>query len=220
MAIARTATALVGSIASPGGSIPVPTSVANGSLILLFLNSAAIGVYTPPAGWTQLYSVQNTAGAGMTMACYYRFASSEPASYAWSWSTGQNACYVTCAYSGVSGTPINTSATASNGTTTTATAPAITTTVASTLIVATWAPRTSFTGAAPNCNAAFSNVAEVGGFAIAVGDLAASTAGSYGGWNAASATGVARSVSTSIALAPAPSSRPVPLHAAQRAAFA
>lgn len=188
--------------------------------MLLFLNSAAIGAYSPPAGWTQLFHVQNTAGAGMTVACYYRFASSEPASYSWSWTTAQNACYVTCAYSGVAASPINTSATTSNGTTTTLTAPAITTTVASALIIGAWAPRISFTGGAPNCNAAFSNVAEVGGFAIAVGDLSAPTAGAYGGWNAASVSGVARSVSASIALAPAASSHPVPLIAAQLAAFA
>lgn len=208
MAISRAGTASNG-IAASGATIPVQTGVVNGDLMLVFIRCVVVTAISPPSGWTQIYHVQNTAGAGMTHAAYYRIAASEPSSYTWSNSAAGSQEYILAAYSGVNSTiPIDTSASDLSGATTTVTAPAITTSYANGMIVGCWCPRTGFSGAAPYCNAAFSTVNSANGWAVA--DLSSTTAGGYGGWAASSTAVVARWVAGSIALRVADSQSVVP----------
>lgn len=106
--VATSTSATTGSGSANSLTISVPSGTADGDLLIATLTRPGTNVPTPPSGWTQV----NTAAYSTAVSLYvwYRIASSEPASYSWSWSgftaasgsmlriTGAHAtapCYVT-----------------------------------------------------------------------------------------------------------------------------
>lgn len=112
--------------ATTSSVVNVPASVIDGDYMLatVYKNIAATNSLTPPAGWTFVDSIELSTTLGIYI--YYRWASSEPASYTWtiggtasSWSVGVNA------FRGVDTlNPIDTYTLGTSATTTTANVPA------------------------------------------------------------------------------------------------
>lgn len=122
----------------------VPTGTIDGDLMITACGQASFMVLTPPAGWTLLTVLQ----PGPSLAIYYRFASSEPASY--TWTTTGNSRGEVATYRGASG--IDTySITSGNSNTPTATG--VTTSVPNTRLLyiirfdgaTSWTPAAGFT---------------------------------------------------------------------------
>lgn len=131
-----------GAFASGTGAISVapPSGIAEGNLLLLFVESANQAIATP-SGWTELTNSPQgtgTAGAagGVRLAVFRKFAGSSEGSVSVA-DSGDHTTGVMLAYSGVDdATPINVTAGSVQASAATAwTAPAVTTSVADTLIV-------------------------------------------------------------------------------------
>jgi outer membrane protein assembly factor BamB len=152
-------------------------------------NTATI---TAPSGWTLVRRINNTTASANSLAVYYKVAGgSEPASYAWTFSTSTGVAGGIQTFSGVdTTTPIdveNGQATASASSHAT---PSVTTTVARTMVVASHTFATTGSWAPPP------GMAE--GFDVASGDAdpgGQTTEGSYVLQTAAGATGT-KSAST------------------------
>lgn len=80
-------------------SLSVPTSTANGNLMIVVgvVDSSSATLATA-SGWTQLWA---TAKSTCNTGCWYRVASSEPSGYTWTWSANGVGAYVCGAWSGV-----------------------------------------------------------------------------------------------------------------------
>jgi hypothetical protein len=82
----------------------VPASVADGNLLVVVgvVNSSTATLNTV-SGWTQLWAQRN---ATCNTAAWYRVASSEPASYTWTWSASGIGAFASGAWSGVSSSTV------------------------------------------------------------------------------------------------------------------
>lgn len=108
------AVAIVGSVttatqgsAASSLALSVPSGVVNGNLLLAFHGNDAgtANALTPPAGWTLVRNENDGGGFTFRLVCYYRIASSEPASYTWTMATGAEAVAICIALSGHETTP-------------------------------------------------------------------------------------------------------------------
>lgn len=99
MAIAfrAAATGTRGGAASPC-TVNVPAGVVNGDVMVAVVMAGGANTLTPPAGWTQL---DVAFSLGPSIGSWYRVASSEPASYNWTYSGSLNVTGIISAYSGV-----------------------------------------------------------------------------------------------------------------------
>lgn len=117
-------------------TINVPAGISNGHLLLTAISIGGNAAFVAPSGWTQIYVNQNSGGS---VGVWYRVASSEPASYNWSWGGGNSRRYsgYTVGYSGVdTTTPIDASGGQSvGGSATPITAPSISPTSTGTLLL-------------------------------------------------------------------------------------
>lgn len=79
-------------------AVNTPTGIADGNLMITILELNAAVTVTPPGGWTHLTGFAVTSGTNVVDG-YYRVASSEPASYTWTF--GSSKCNIGClGYSG------------------------------------------------------------------------------------------------------------------------
>lgn len=72
-------------------TLTVPSGTVDGDLLVAFVSPARDGVFpiTAPSGWTQIFTNQWAAN-GPISECYVRSASSEPASYSWTFDSSDN----------------------------------------------------------------------------------------------------------------------------------
>ena len=110
----------------------VPTGTADGDVMVAFTtnNSLATDPLTPPSGWTAIDGVTST---NVRMEAFYRVASSEPASYTWTWAGAHNHDVVTLTYRGVQAPSVDANATDSG--VTVIDAPTVTTTGSDAMLV-------------------------------------------------------------------------------------
>jgi hypothetical protein len=116
--------------------ISVPSSVANGDLLLAEVSwGGGTGVtVTPPAGWTLVRRDDSTTVFGM--ATYKRLAAAEPANYTWTLSPSSSFSATMIAYRGVDlVNPIDTHSGQANASSTSVSAPTLTTTYANEQLV-------------------------------------------------------------------------------------
>lgn len=121
-----------------------PSGIADGNLMVTILELNAAVTVTPPGGWTHATGFAVTSGTNVLDA-YYRVASSEPASYTWSF--GSAKCNIACL--GYSGTPASSPVDVSNAASTTspsASTPTITTTGSADWIISAFSDRDSAAG--------------------------------------------------------------------------
>jgi len=135
IALVNTATATASATSI---TVSVPSGVSNGNVMLAqigFKGGNSVTV-TDPSGWTFIRQ-ENGNSTGIGVRLYYRVASSEPASYKWTFSASEAATAGIAAYSGVSTTnPIDASSGAgSSANGTSITAPAVTTTAPNDMVV-------------------------------------------------------------------------------------
>ena len=101
MAITRTLTATTAQLNSAGTSlaINVPSGISNGDVMITVLELNAAVTITQPGGWTNVGSGFPVTNGTNVLDAWYRVASSEPASYTWTF--GSAKCNIGCiAYSG------------------------------------------------------------------------------------------------------------------------
>lgn len=93
----------------------VPTGTADGDVMIAFTtnNSLPTEPLTPPAGWTAIDGVTST---NVRMEAFYREASSEPASYVWTWASAHNHDVVILTYRGVEAPSVDANSTATGAT--------------------------------------------------------------------------------------------------------
>jgi hypothetical protein len=117
------------SITKPTGTIQNDVMIAN-----IYCGGSGNITVTPPSGWTL---VSQTSVTGQIMATYFKVAgASEPSSYSWSVSGGQqNQGGITTYYGVDTSNPINAYSNQSNSASTSYTAPSVTTTVNNTMLV-------------------------------------------------------------------------------------
>ncbi len=115
-------------------SLSVPIGTLNGHVLIAAVGIGVVETITPPAGWTSLVA---QSGTNINAQIWYRIASSEPASYAFSWTTSTRYGAGMLAYSGVdTSTPSDCTPSAAGDT---GIAPSITTTTnGATAIVFGW----------------------------------------------------------------------------------
>ena len=116
-----------------------PAATATGDVMIAALTVTPSTIaLTPPAGWTLIQSQQQTKATSSVLSTYYRVASSsEPASYAWTFSSGHaGAVGGIATYVGVNNTlPVDVSAKAATAKSASHTAPSVTTTLAGDMLV-------------------------------------------------------------------------------------
>jgi hypothetical protein len=106
-------------------TLPVPAGIAAGHVMVAALDVRGGPTITAPAGWTLVRLDIN--GTVVRQAVYYRVASSEPASYTWTFSSSQAAAGGIAAFAGVdTATPIAAHGGQVNPSSTSITAPSIT----------------------------------------------------------------------------------------------
>ncbi|MFI1535564.1 hypothetical protein [Streptomyces anandii] len=213
-----TATAVTSTITDASLACNVPTGTTDGDVMVAIVSRpSGTATVSTPSGWDVLsgFPVQNS--GGITLAGFYRVASSEPASYTFSFSTGK--CLIAISsYRGVDNTtPVHQSAAATDTTNrTTHTSPSITTTVANCWTIAgyadrgftsasTWSTPTGLTSRSGNLVTTGTNDNSLATF----DSNADKTAGSYSYASTASAS-QSNACMCTVALAPAPPSVPAP----------
>jgi len=186
---------------STGLTLPRPTGVAAGDLLLSSITVASTSVsLTPPAGWVQVINASE--GTVIRTVVYRRVAgNSEPASYTWTFPSSIRALGAVLAYQGVDPTqPINAADGYGNAASTAITAPGITPSVPACLLVhvAATAVATTITPAP-----GMTERLEVPGtgLTVSVSDQPRPTAG-YTGTRTATAGSAARNVGHCVALRP------------------
>lgn len=105
---------------------PVPTGTVNGDLLLMFSANSGPGAYTNPTGWTLIQSQTKDGASDVEGACWYRIASSEPASYTLTETTGSTTIItvMACYTGGInSASPIRSSGVIASGATAVSTSP-------------------------------------------------------------------------------------------------
>ncbi len=106
-----------GSGTSTGPSISLPAGTTNGDLLLVVISTIdktfAKTTMTATANWTQLYQTMH--GSYSTTAAWYRVASSEPASYTWTFDHNSDYGYVVLRISAGTYTGVPVCGVASNG---------------------------------------------------------------------------------------------------------
>jgi hypothetical protein len=175
-------------------TINKPTNTANGDLLVGFFITASGASVTEPGGWTLLDVKDN--GSNLKMVVYYKIASSEGSSYAFTDDSGGIAPFCGCisAWRGVdTSAPIDVYASAQTTTTDPVTTPTVITTAASCLPIHFAATRTTnvasqgtYTNAAGQTERM--NPANRGGSTQYSGELSSSTAATH--VNPGSQTGV------------------------------
>ena len=127
-------------------TVPKPTSLANGHLMLAIVgdrlgNTGSISA--APSGWTLVQSV--AASGQLSLKVYSRWvanAAAEPASYTWTLSSSERASAAILYFSGADATtPVDASAALASAASTTYRAPSVTTTTANTMLVAVYEAR-------------------------------------------------------------------------------
>lgn len=94
-------------------AVNVPSGVVNGNLMITILELNAAVTVTQPGGWTSVGNGAPAQSGTNTLDAWWRIASSEPASYTWTFGSAKcNICAL--AYSGTTATPIETGAFGSN----------------------------------------------------------------------------------------------------------
>lgn len=120
-------------------TVSKPSGTADGDLLLAFV---VIGgdqsITTVPSGWTLVdYQSTGPATGDCLHACYWKSASSEPASWVWGWSAGDDAAAVVLAYTGAAASPIDANAfNLMSGSVETMTSPSVTPTSSSVAVLA------------------------------------------------------------------------------------
>lgn len=91
-------------------TLNVPASTVNGDLLITYINTGSGNAsFTPPSGWTTLMSYWTDSNDSSAQS-WYRVASSEPASYVFSWATSGDFCATTRRFTGANTvTPIRAS---------------------------------------------------------------------------------------------------------------
>lgn len=124
-----------------------PTGTTDGDLLVAVINLASLSTITAPSGWVLVHDTQHSSGAGH-VSTYYKVASSEPAS--WSWTFASSTCdgWVG-AYTGIKASdPFDASAHSHNlNAVSTITAPSIATTAANALLIGVFVGGGARTGA-------------------------------------------------------------------------
>lgn len=172
-------------------TITKPTGTVTDDVLIasLIVNSSTVTI-TPPAGWTQVATINN--GTDNRTVVYHRAAgTSEPASYAFGFSFNVKSAAIISAYSGVdTANPIDVTATGTNVLQTDQIAPTATTTAAATRVLRVWGVRkeTSLTPPVGITERGDITATGSGAVAIAVGDAAQAAAGSTATATATSAT--------------------------------
>src|SRR5689334_18499080 len=67
--------------------VPKPAGTVDGDFILAFISVGNNNTITAPAGWTELSLTTNFAGATLQNRIYWKVASSEPASWTWTFTS-------------------------------------------------------------------------------------------------------------------------------------
>ena len=120
-------------------TINKPTGVVDNDVMVAALEVSYDTAITAPAGWTLVRNDYQNDGAGVNefrLAIYYKTASSEGASYTWTFGVSQRASGGIVAYLGVNTlTPVDVEAVQANASSVSVTAPSITTTVGDTRLV-------------------------------------------------------------------------------------
>ncbi|CCF83654.1 hypothetical protein [Nitrolancea hollandica] len=122
-------------------AVNVPTGTQNNDILLAHLIVGSSRTITPPAGWTLLAGpLADPDVTGVNVSVYYRVASSEPASFTFSFSgTGNCAGVMLACSGGDAASPIDASATAIDASSSTShAAPSVTTTRDGNLVVVLW----------------------------------------------------------------------------------
>lgn len=129
-------------------TISVPTGTADGDLMLAFITSSDTGA-APGTGWTSVGTTNPRAGEDF--AVFRRIASSEPASYTWSWGAGGGEGAI-LTYRGVdTTTPIDVAFAAGTAETSgsTVTAPTVTTVTNNAMLICSYTNRANQTFSQP-----------------------------------------------------------------------
>ena len=118
-------------------SVPRPTGIATGDVLLAAIDTLGVPTITPPTGWT-LVGSEIVNGTSMKQATYVHVASgTEPAAYVWTFSATSTATAVIQAYSGVdTANPINVSGGQANASSTSIGSPSVNVTVSGAMLVA------------------------------------------------------------------------------------
>jgi len=99
MSVSYVSSSSVATSAATSHSCPAPATIADGDL--LFASVAADGALTPPAGWTQLYTVSSSS---TTMRGYYKVAASESGAYVFTSAGSRTASIIMAAIRGAAAT--------------------------------------------------------------------------------------------------------------------
>jgi hypothetical protein len=84
--------------------LSVPAGIANGNLMIVSgVVASNSATYTPPSGWTLLWSVIKSS---CNNSAWYRIAASEPGSYTWTWSASAIGAWACGSWSGVGATAV------------------------------------------------------------------------------------------------------------------
>ncbi|HTD63955.1 MAG TPA: glycosyltransferase [Verrucomicrobiae bacterium] len=150
IAFRAAATAVSGAAGSTSLTVNVPAGTQNGDFMIATVSVRDVGsgalMGTPAAGWTALRPMMD--GTWTRVYMYTRVASSEPASYTWTFNIKTRATAAIVGYSGVdTANPVDLDAfTTQPSWTDTYVTPSITTTVANAMIVATFSVGTATSG--------------------------------------------------------------------------
>ena len=130
-------------------TISKPVGTADGDLLVAAINLASLAAITAPAGWIQINDTTHSTNAGHVVT-YYKIASSEPASWTWTFASSLCDGWVG-AYTGINTSePFDVSSNANNlNGVATIIAPSVTTTYSNDLLIGVFAGGGTRTGTPP-----------------------------------------------------------------------
>lgn len=199
--------------AVPGLTINVPAGTATGDVMIASVAVLPPAVtIIPPAGWTSLNRVDQSAGNASTQEIFYRVAGgSEPASYTWTFSGAiGGAAGGILDYSGVDTTsPIDVYGGNPTPSSTSHTASSLTTTVDNAMVISTHSFSSSETwtppaGMAEEVDAASLTTPDAAGISLEMNDVIQATAGATGDKTATAGGNADTGVAQLLALKPRP----------------
>ena len=116
-------------------TVNLPTGTVAGDVMIATVDAEGSAAFTAPSGWSSTGLFAGASFFGYS-AVYFKVATaSEPSSYTWTLGTSRKATAKIASYVGVSGTPIETSATNGAGSGTSASTTSVTTTAANSMVV-------------------------------------------------------------------------------------
>ena len=127
-----------------------PTGTANGDVLTAGVCYGSLGTITPPSGWAEVYDSGSFGASGRQLKVYTKLASSEPASWTWSFSASVGIVIEVGAFDTRSTATPNASGGQVNSASTNSTAPSISPSAANCDLVGYFATDNSRTFTAPS----------------------------------------------------------------------